>query len=275
MNETTLMVHLELDRSNARLLKLTGDLAERLQAAVIGIAAFQPMSVVYGDGYVPGDLIEQDRLTMARLLGAAEAEFRGALHARGIALEWRSAMTCASLSDHLAHEARAADLLITGAATGDAFDASRSLSIGDLVMHAGRPLLIVPAGVTTIGHERVVIGWKDTREARRAVADALPLLRLAREVCVVEIAAEAELAEARARVGDVARWLHRHGIEATAEVATFADDDATALLAWAQSRCADLIVAGAYGHSRLREWALGGMTRELIKPTGCSSLLSH
>jgi nucleotide-binding universal stress UspA family protein len=275
MNRTTLMVHLELDRSNSRLLSLTDDLAERLQATVIGIAAFQPMPVVYGEGYVSGELIEQDRLTMERSLGAAETEFRSALHLRGLAVEWRSAMTCASLSDHLARESRAADILITGPATGDAFDASRSLNLGDLVMHAGRPVLIVPPGVTKLGHERAVVAWKDTREARRAVADALPLLRLAREVCVVEIAADAELAEARLRVGDVARWLHRHGIEATAEVSASADDNATALLAWAHSRCADLIVAGAYGHSRLREWALGGMTRELIKPTDCCSLLSH
>jgi len=275
MNASTLILHLELGRSNARLLKLTGDLAERLQATVIGIAGFQPAPVVYGDGYVPGELIEQDRLAMERSLGAAESEFRGAVHARGVALEWRSSLTCASLSDHLAREARAADLLITSAATGDAFDASRSLDIGDLVMHAGRPVLIVPLGVARLGHERMLIAWKDTREARRAVADALPLLRLAREVCVVEIAAEADLAEARVRVGDVARWLHRHGIEAIAEVSASADSDATALLAWARAGCADLIVAGAYGHSRLREWALGGVTHELIKPADCCSLLSH
>ena len=234
-----------------------------------------PTPVMYGEACVPDELIEQSRLALERSLGAAEAEFRSALRGNGLVPEWRSSMTCSSLSEYLACEARAADLLITGVASGDAFDASRALSLGELVMRAGRPLLIVPPGVSHLGPARVIVGWKDTREARRAVADALPLLRLAREVCVLEIAAESELVDALVGVGDVARWLQRHGVRATAEVTASADGSPGALLAWAQSRSADLIVAGAYGHSRLREWAFGGMTRELINQSDCCSLLSH
>lgn len=275
VNAPTLMVHLGLGRSNAGLLQIAGELADRWQAAVIGIAACQPMPMIYGEGYLSAELIEQDRLSMAREMQKAEAECRGALQTRVTSLEWRSTLRYASLSDYLAREARSADVIVTSAASGDLFDASRALNLGDLVMHAGRPVLIVPNAVRTLTLDRVLVAWKDAREARRAVLDALPLLRLASEVCVVEIAANPLLAEARARVEDVARWLQRHGVQATAQASASSDHNAQALLAIAHDRRADVIVAGAYGHGRLREWALGGMTRDLLQPTDRCSFVSH
>ncbi|MDL2336414.1 MAG: universal stress protein [Pseudomonadota bacterium] len=275
MTYSTLMVHLELGRSNAGLLKITGQLAQRFHAAVIGIAACQPMPMAYSEGFVSADLIEQDRAGIARAMEETEAEFRGALQSRVALLEWRSTQIYASISDYLAQEARSADLIITRAPSGDQFDASRSLSTGDLVMHAGRPVLIVPAAAGTPAFDRVVVAWKDTREARRAACDALPLLKAATEVCVVEIAAEDELTEARMRLNDVVGWLHRHGVQATSLAEVSSDDNAAALIAIAHERRADVIVAGAYGHSRLREWALGGMTRDLLHPADRCSLVSH
>ncbi len=275
MTYATLMVHLELGRSNAKLLSVVGDLAERFHAAVIGIAACQSMPMVYGEGYVSAELIEQDRLGMQRELQKAEAELRGALAGRVGMLEWRSTSVFASLSDYIVREARSADLLITGAGQGDLFDASRALNMGDLLMHAGRPVLVVPAVVDQLQPNSVLVAWKDTRESRRAVCDALPLLRLATEVCVVEVVSEDDAPSARLRVADVAAWLQRHGVLATSIAAYSAADNATTLYSVAQERRADVIVAGAYGHSRLREWALGGMTRDLVNPTQRCSLVSH
>jgi nucleotide-binding universal stress UspA family protein len=273
----TLMVHLELGHSNAGLLKIAGDLAERFHAGLIGIAACQPMQIIYGagDGYVSADLIEQDRKEIEREIREAEAEFRSALQTRVGTLEWRSTAVFAPLSDYLAREARSADLVITGVGSSALLDASRRVNTGDLIMQVGRPVLIVPAAADKVKLERLVIAWKDTRESRRAAFDALPLLKKAAHVAVVEIAAEEELAAARAHLGDVVGWLKRHDIVAESLASPSTGDDVTRLNAIVQEQGADVIVAGAYGHSRLREWALGGVTRDLLLRADRCSLVSH
>ncbi len=272
----TLMVHLELGHSNAGLLQIAGDLAERFDSGVIGIAARQPMQIIYGEVYIPSDLIELDREEIAKQIKDAEAEFRSALQTRVATLEWRSMVTFGALSDYIADEARSADVVITSVTSGAVDDASRRVNLGDLVMQVGRPVLIVPAAANHLKLDRVVVGWKDTRETRRAAFDALPLLKKATHIAVVEIAAEGELAAAGARLEGVLGWLKRHGIVATSLASPSTGDDAAQLNAIAAEQRADVIVAGAYGHSRLREWALGGVTRDvLLRAEDRCSLVSH
>lgn len=125
-----------------------------------------------------------------------------------------------------------------------------------------------------------MLAWKETRETRRAALDALSLLQRAVHVTVVEISAEKDLSSARQRLADVSCWLSRHGIIAeTLAVAALhdnasQDDDGEQLESVARRSGANLIVAGAYGHSRLREWAFGSVTRALIHGDRCA-LLSH
>ena len=276
MTYATLMVHLELGHANAGLLQIAGDLAERFHAGVIGITACQPMQIIYGDGYVPANLVEQDREELDKEIEAAEAEFRSALQTRADSLEWRSAMTVEPLSDYLASEARSADLVITGVDRNiSIFDTSRHVDMGDLVMRAGRPVLVVPTAAAKVGLDRVLVGWKDTRETRRAIVDALPILKKAASVTVVEIAVADELVAARARLAQIVGWLERHGVVAQATALPSAGDDADRLDAIAQELRVDLIVAGAYGHNRLREWVLGGVTRDLLLRADRCSLVSH
>lgn len=275
MSYATLMVHLEPGRPNTGLLKVTAELASRFGAGVIGVAVRQPMQMLYGDGYVSGDVYQQDRDEIVKELEAAEAEFRSALEGRVAFVEWRSAQRFAYLAGYLADEARCADLVLTGVASGDFLDASRNVDIGELIMLAGRPVLIVPTTASTLKLERVLVGWKDTREARRAVSDALPLLALATEVKVVEIALADDLAAADQHVADVVAWLKRHGIQAQGNALLSTGDDATALYAVGQDQGADVVVAGAYGHNRLREWAFGGVTRDLLLSASRCSLVSH
>ena len=275
MSYATLMVHLELGRPNTGLLKVTAELAERFRAGVIGIAARQPLQLIYGDGYVSGDLYQQDRDEIARELAAAEAEFRAALQGHVAFIEWRSAQTCAYLADYIADEARGADLVLTGVATGDFLDGSRAVNTGELIMQTGRPVLIVPTSASTLTLDHALIGWKDTRETRRAVSDALPLLKHASRVSVVEIARDEDLPAARKHVDDVVAWLGRHAIVAEGSAQLSTGDDATALYAIGQDKGADVVVAGAYGHSRLREWVLGGVTRDLLLSANRCSLVSH
>jgi nucleotide-binding universal stress UspA family protein len=173
-------------------------------------------------------------------------------------------------------EARCADLFITGVDhNASLFDMTRHVDIGDLVLQAGRPVLAVPARANTLNPERIVVGWKETREARRAILDALPLLKKAVHVTVVEIAAKEDLDGARARLEDVIGWLKRHGVVAEPSTWWSSGDDATQLNAIAEQRSADVIVAGPYGHSRLREWALGGVTRELLLRAERCMFVSH
>ena len=275
MTYASLMVNVEPGHSNAGLLRIAGDLAERFHAGVIGIAARQPLQTIYGNEFISGSVIEQDRVEIEKEIKTAEAEFHNALQGRAATLEWRSTVTYGLLSDYLAREARSADLVITGAASGAFLDAARRVDSGALVMQVGRPTLIVPAAVDRLKLERVIVAWKDTREARRAAFDALPLLKQAAHVTVVEIAAEAQLAMARVRVEDVVGWLKRHGI--AAEPLTFPSmyEDAGRLNTIAEQQGADVIVAGAYGHSRLREFVLGGVTRDLLLRADRCSLVSH
>ena len=272
------MAHLELGRSNEGLLKAAGSLADRFHAAVIGIAVSQPTLNLYCDNgysYTSGDVIVAEQQEIETETAAAEAEFRGALQSHAKTIEWRSAVISGSLSSYLADQARCADLIITGISPTALLDPSRHSDTTDLIMRAGRPVLIVPPDANRLRLERIVVGWKNSREARRAALDALPLLKWARHVAVVEIAAERDLAAARVRLDDVVAWLRGHGVAATPVAAAARGSDAEHLNEIVQRQGADLIVAGAYGHNRLREWALGGVTRDLLLCSDRYTLVSH
>lgn len=277
----SLMVRLAAGDPNDALLKLAADLAARLKATkVIGISACQPMQI-YGtpEMYVPPELVNWDREQIDKELKAAEMEFRSALKGKVAALEWRSTVvTYGSIADYVAQEMRAVDLLVTAAWEGGSFlDRSRHVNVADLVLRAGRPVLVAASTQDRLDLRTVVVGWKDTREARRAVQDALPLLQLAERVIVVEIAATEDLADARTRTQDVAGWLASHGVAASARTVATTTGEGEQLrnIASDLELDAGLVVGGAYGHTRLREWVLGGVTRDLLlQPSRCS-LVSH
>ena len=275
MNIKTIMMHLELAQATAGLLTLATDLATRLGAAhLIGIAGCQPIQLVYTDTYATGDIMAADREEIEAELKKVQQRFHETCKGKVKQLEWRSNVTGGPLADYIASEARAADLVITGPDIGGSvFDHARQVRIADLVFQAGRPVLIVPAQATRFALDHVVVAWKDVREARRALADALPMLHHAGHVTIVEIAADREAAAKR--VDRVAGFLASHGIKAKGVAPAANGDDAISLERIADEHHADLIVAGAYGHSRLREWALGGVTRDLlVHPRRCA-LVSH
>lgn len=279
MTPSSLMIHLTPGISSEKLLRLGADLAGRLKVGrVIGIAGCQPLPF-YGDGafYVSGDIVDLDRAQIDKDLKEAEAAFRGALAGKMAQLEWRSAVEYGLIADFIAREMRAADLLVTMPEQGSAvLDTTRRVVVADLVMRTGRPVLVVDPDTDRLDLENVVVAWKESREARRAVQDALPLLRLAGRVTVLEVAvADEDIPAARQRVGDVVTWLMGHDIAASGRVVVSNGNDAAQIEAVAIELDAGLVVGGAYGHNRLREWVLGGVTRDLLlKPARCS-LVSH
>lgn len=275
MTYATLMVHVEAGHPNPGLLRLARQLADRFAAAVVGIAGCQPMRLVYDAGYVSGDIIQEDRDLIEEDLKTAEAAFRDAFHGHAQAVAWRAGVTLSPLADYIAREARCSDLVITGAGSKAPFGDTRQLDTGDLVMQVGRPVLVIPTGVNHLGLKRAVVAWKDTREARRAVLDALPLLRASDHVTVLGVAHGDGLTHLIPQLEDVVGWLQSHKVVATSLALPSAGDDASCLHDVVKDDGADLIIAGAYGHSRVREWALGGVTRDLLLRDDQCVFLSH
>jgi nucleotide-binding universal stress UspA family protein len=141
-------------------------------------------------------------------------------------------------------------------------------------MISGRPVLTGPADAEHLDLRRVVLAWKDTREARRAMADALPLMRRAERVLVVQ-APEPGQQDPAIALADVAEALRQHGVRAAIRVLPDDRDAAEAILEVSVEEDAQLIVAGAYGRARLTEWAFGGVTRKLLQQDAKFVLLSH
>lgn len=146
----------------------------------------------------------------------------------------------------------------------------------DLVMRAGRPLIVVPPTVQWLDVRSVLVAWKDVSEARRAVLDALPILAAAKDVTIAEIPEQsARRTDAVSHVQDVAAWLHGHGIVAS----TIVPESGAAVPEQLDKIAADIgagaVIAGAYGHSRFREWMLSGVTRHLATESRRCAFLSR
>jgi nucleotide-binding universal stress UspA family protein len=272
MTYSTLMVHLDGGRPNTALLDVAATLAEQYDAAVIGIAACQPVQVGACDGYLGGEYAVIEREIVTDELARAKTEFHAHERLARHVLEWRSIPTLANVAHVVAEHARAADLVITSAGPGYA-DLSTHADTGELILRAGRPVLVVPDGAATATFLTVMVAWTDTRECRRAISDALPMLHAADRVIVVAVAIAA--LDAREPVQDIVGWLARQGIDADKIVARMKISSIDTLGSIAGEVGADLIVAGAYGHSRIREWAFGGVTRDLLLRGRRCTLLSH
>jgi nucleotide-binding universal stress UspA family protein len=276
MTYATVMVSMALDRPNDARLEIAGQLAERYGAHVIGITAgeFSP-PLYFTDGEQAQKVLDQGQAAIGKRIGEAEAQFRAAMQNRAAAVEWRCAEDFPVR--FIVQQARAADIIVVGEGSRDALgDPFMQADPGDLLMQTGRPLLVVPETSNWLDLRNVLIAWKDTQEARRAVVDALPMLRKAKDVIVAEIVEdEAGRAAALSGVKDVIAWLLRHGVLASSQVPDECGHAAAQLGRIASEVGAGLVVAGAYGHSRLREWVFGGVTKEFINPSKCCSLLSR
>jgi nucleotide-binding universal stress UspA family protein len=277
MTYATVMVSLALDQPNEARLEAAGQIAERFDAGIIGIAASQFAPPLYfTSGEQAQNLLDQEQASINKRMAELEAQFREATKNRAGHVEWRSAIDFPAR--YIAQQARCADIIVSAGDRGLISDPLALASPKDLVMQAGRPLFIVPDTFAWLDLRSVLVAWKDTPEARRAVANSLPMLRKAKDIVIAEIPEQAsDRPAAVSRVRDVIGWLSRHGVTATHLVPDVVEhrDVAAQLDGIAADVGAALIVAGAYGHSRLRELILGGVTQHLItQPIRCV-LLSH
>ena len=277
MSYKTLLVHIDDSRHTPIRMALALDLARRWDAHLIGLYAVStdtfrrsfPQDDRASFAAFEAQLAERQQSAHDAFLAAAERSGHRSI-------EWRAprgpALEVATL------HARHADLLILG--QDDPRDAASYVApkfVGSLVLDGGRPALVIPhAGIVNSPGENILVAWDGSREAARAVADALPLLKAARYVSV-DIVQRAE-AHSEAPVGvDVAAWLDSHGVNASFSLTPPrpATRTGASLLARASDLHFDLIVMGAYGHSRARERVFGGVTQTMLGSMTIPVLMSH
>lgn len=272
MSYKTILVHIDERPRRAERLALAFTLAGRFDANVIALCALERLRIPpHARAEGGAVVIDVEKRRRAETLRAAEAEFRAAERRAAGKAEWRVSTDDPMVALRLS--ARYADLVV--AAQPEPDDPAGLANAGELVLGAGRPVLFVPyTGRFADAGKNVLVAWNASREAARAVRDALPLLARADTVHVVAFQPGGDHGEVPA--ADIALYLARHGVKATAarDVAPELDIGAR-ILSSAADRGADLIVMGAYGHSRLRELALGGATRSLLEAMTAPVLMAH
>jgi nucleotide-binding universal stress UspA family protein len=275
MSYSTLLVHVDLDEATGGRIQLAAGLADHFHSHLIGAASWmaRPPFVVGGGVTIDPGPMEEEYKEMREALSRRGEEFRAFVGADRSKVEWRSSLDFPT--EFVAREARAADLVVIGR-DRKSYDPYRSTDSGALVLGIGRPVLVVPPSIRSLVANRVVVAWKDTREARRAVQDALPFLLAAKEVLIVEVTETGSVEDSMRRLKDVAKYLSRHGVTTLAERVRPIEGTASgALLRLVEDQSVDLIVSGAYGHTRLGEWFFGGMTQDLLTQSPVCCLLSH
>ncbi len=278
MSYRTIAIHLDAGPRCAARTELAARLATRFASRLVGIAPTGlPDVIVTMNSAVP-DQLECIALSAATLRDQAEEltrRFEQRCTAAGVA-SFEARVVVDEPIDALVRHGRCSDLVIVGQqdrnapVEGVAFDFAQQV-----LLHAGTPVLVVPnAGSFATPGTRVVVAWKDRREAARAVRDALPLLRGADRVVLCSVDEPGNESSDEGEFAGVAPWLASHGIQAETRVEA-QGEVGDRLLSRAADFEADLIVSGGYGHSRLREWVLGGMTRALLEHMTVPILFSH
>jgi len=268
----TLLVHAQPGLAAAHRVEVAARLARDLDARLVGLGAetYEPLIATDMSGWATGEIITTLQEQVAKRLKESEEAFRR--DAAGASVDWRSTQDYPARA--LLQAARGADLVIMSPRGN--LDSTQAADPGEVVMAAGRPVLIVPDNHHHLRGSTIVVAWKDTRECRRALADAMPLLQRAEDVIVHAVCKPEEADRMVFETDDVVMSLKRRGAEARALVTSMAPEGVTAEIERvAQLNNADLIVCGAYGHSRLREWAFGGVTDDLLHRPSCFVLMSH
>ena len=274
MSYKTILVHAQDDPATEGRIRLALSVAGLFDAAVFGVAAesWFPISTLPEYGYVPGEVIANlEREALGRL-EKAQHKCRALAREAGCEVLWSSELDIPR--EALLLHARSADLIV---ASRPADGGAEGLVVrpADLVLGAGLPVLLKSERLSTITAEHVVVGWKNTRESRRAVTEAMPFLHRAKSVTLAQVAHTTRIDTVRADLDAAAGRLHRQGVAASTEVITEGGHVCEVLELLAARNGADLIVLGAYGHSRLRETVLGGVTQGFIERATVHVLLSH
>jgi nucleotide-binding universal stress UspA family protein len=272
-----IIVNLSVTKEGSVVGKYAVSVAAALQAHLTGVAfIYDPVVPISGAGYIPAEVIETQREDNETAAEAAIKSFTVATDQAGISAE--PLMTSASLAgagDRFARMARRFDLAIVGQAQPEI--SSMEQIIGETTLfESGRPMIMVPyIQKAPFKTDNVMICWDGSRTAARAVADAIPVIRDSGRVEIVIVTNERGK-EDEIEGADIGQHLARHGLKVDVHRISGGNIDvADALLSHAADSGADLMVMGGYGHSRLREFVLGGVTRSIFESMTVPVLMSH
>jgi nucleotide-binding universal stress UspA family protein len=272
-----IIVNLSVTKEGSVVGKYAVSVAAALESHLTGVAfIYDPVVPISGAGYIPAEVVETQRDDNESAAEAAIRSFTAATDQAGISAE--SLMTSASVagaSDQFARMARRFDLAIVGQAQPEI--SSMEQIIGETTLfESGRPMIMVPyIQKAPFKTNNVMICWDGSRTAARAVADAIPIIRTSGRVEIVIVASERGKQD-EIEGADIGQHLARHGLKVDVHRISGGDIDVgDALLSHAADSGADLMVMGGYGHSRLREFVLGGVTRSIFESMTLPVLLSH
>jgi len=279
-NEMTIkdiVLHMGPRERSATRLESALSIAQTHHAHLTGVHVIEDAIIpAYAEAQIPSEILFEQQRIMERRADEAKEMFEAAAQAAGVAFEWR--VMSGDPVQAVSLNARYADLVIAGQPEDTDTDRADLAVTEHLALESGRPVLVIPyIGAKANLGERIIIAWNGSRESVRAVSDAMPFLMRAREVVVLAInpkggpSGHGDIPSA-----DMSLHLARHGVRADAQEIV-AEDIAVGdvLLSRAADEGADMIVMGAYGHSRFRELVLGGATRHLLQHMTVPILMSH
>jgi nucleotide-binding universal stress UspA family protein len=280
MSYKDLLVQVDDTRGCAKRIELAVALAVAHEAHLTGVCIIpesSPAGLVHP--YLPPEVLVTLQQNVRDRAELALGRFADVAKRNQIAFESRVVQVLyTEVADALATNARYADLVILGQYDPDDPAAGPRFLPEEVILGSGRPALLVPyiGAAATLG-ERVIVAWDASREAGRAVNDALPLLERAKAVGVVTVnPREQPFGHGEEPGADIGLHLARHGIKVEVQRVEARDlDTANAILSHVANVGADLLVMGAYGHSRLREFVLGGVTRTILAEMTVPVLMSH
>lgn len=278
MSYKDILVHLDSSPACETRIDFGVQLARKFDARLTGlyVVGLAPMHQ-YAEADLGPELVEAHDRYMREAAHEAERIFQDRSRSANISAEWLQVE--GALPDLVLLHGRFADLIVAGQRNTERLDPGTAPELPEhLILDAGRPVLIVPhTGIFPTVGERVAIAWKSNRGAARAVNDALPFLKTAKEVCVIAINPEDGISgDGSHPAEDVVAHLARHGI--TAQARNLKAERGTlgqTLRDTIVDLGADLVVMGAFGRSRWRELILGGMTRTMLAKMAMPVLMSR
>lgn len=276
----TILVHLDESKSCGKRTEAALDLAARQDAHLVGLyITLEFAAPAYLAAQMPSDILERQAAESKKAADKAVARFEEAARRAGVRSEARSARAYPDeVEDLLGLNGRYADLVVLGQHDPDDVRSMGEGAVEHAVLSLGRPLLVVPyVGAAAGFGERPLLLWDASREAAIAVDDALPLLQAAKKVDILSVNPRRGIRGHGEEPGaDIATVLARHGVKAEARhVVSREISIADTILSSASDLGSDLLVMGAYGHSRLRELVLGGVTRAVLQHLAMPALMSH
>ena len=265
-----ILVYLDNDKGCDKRVQAAADLCIHFEAHLSGLYVTRSIDIPgYARAQIPNEVLEANKKYFAGLRKEAHAVFTGNADAKGIGGEFRSAV--GDINDQLNTLSRYVDLLLVPQQPETEHNLNSRYRVPDILFGAACPVMVLPEGeIPTQPPRRVLIAWDGGRECARALNAALPLLTEVEKVQVLAVGVEG------ADAADITLHIHRHGIGSEVVVIDGSSHHAgDTLLAQARAMESELLVMGAYGHSRLREFVLGGTTEQVLAKAHLPVLFSH